>query len=325
MKNKIRVGIVGYGNLGKGVELALKQNKDFILKGIFTRRDVSQIDTNSKVIHISDVLNYKNEIDVMILCGGSANDLPKQGPELIQHFNTVDSYDNHAKIPEYFKKMDKNAKKFNKVSLISIGWDPGLFSLNRLLAQSILPNGQCYTFWGEGVSQGHSEAIRKIDGVKYAVQYTIPSKEAIEKVKMAHNPHLENKEKHTRTCYVVPYDFNETERIEKEIKNMPDYFLGYDTTVHFIDEKEFLKKHTKMPHGGSVIHTGKTGKNHNQKIEFNLSLDHNPEFTSSVAIAFARAAYKMALDGKKGAFSIFDIPISYISPKSKEELIRELL
>jgi diaminopimelate dehydrogenase len=307
------------------VELALKQNSDFILKGIFTRRDTSLIDTNSKVIHISHILDYKDEVDVMILCGGSANDLPKQGPEFAGYFNTVDSYDNHNKIPEYFKKVDEVAKKSKKVSLISAGWDPGLFSLNRLLAQSILPDSRNYTFWGKGVSQGHSDAIRKIEGVKYAIQYTIPSEEAIKKVRSGENPHLENCQKHTRTCYVVPNDFNDTDRIEKEIKTMANYFLGYDTTVHFITEEEFKKNHSKMPHGGSVICTGKTSDEHKQRIEFNLFLDNNPEFTSSVLVAFARAVYRMALDNKTGAFSVFDIPLAYLSPKSEEELRKELL
>ena len=325
MKNKIQVGIVGYGNLGRGVELALKQNPDFVLKGIFTRRDPSLIETDSKVIHISKVLDYKDQIDVMILCGGSANDLPKQCPMLAAHFNTVDSYDNHSNIPEYFKTVDRVAKSSNKVSLISVGWDPGLFSLNRLLAQSILPNGKSYTFWGKGVSQGHSDAIRKIKGVKYAIQYTIPSEEAIEKVRAGNNPRLKTRDKHTRLCYVVPYDFNDIGRIEKEIKTMPNYFLNYHTTVHFITEEEFIKEHSKMPHGGFVIHTGKTNDNHNQKIEFNLSLENNPEFTSSVLVAFARGAYRMSLEGKKGAFSVFDIPFAYLSPKSGGELRKELL
>lgn len=325
MENKIKVGIVGYGNLGKGVELALKQNPDFMLKGIFTRRDPSLIETDAKVIHISKILDYKNEIDVMILCGGSANDLPEQCPMLAAFFNTVDSYDNHGKIPEYFKTVDKVAKDSNKVSLISVGWDPGLFSLNRLLAQSILPNGKSYTFWGKGVSQGHSDAIRKIKGVKYAIQYTIPSEEAIEKVKSGNNPELKTGDKHRRSCYVVPYNFDDIDRIEKEIKTMPNYFLDYDTTVHFITEEEFTENHSKMPHGGFVIHTGKTNNNHNQKIEFNLSLENNPEFTSSVLVAFARGVYRMSLEGKKGAFSVFDIPFAYLSPKSGEELRKELL
>ena len=325
MENKIRIGIVGYGNLGKGVKLALDQNDDFILKGIFTRRDLSSTETDSRFIHISKVLDYKDEIDVMILCGGSANDLPEQCPVLAQYFNTIDSYDNHAKIPEYFNKIDEIAKNSNKVSLISAGWDPGLFSLNRLLAESILPNGQSYTFWGEGVSQGHSNAIRKIEGVKYAIQYTIPAKEAVEKARAGKNPCFDPKKVYTRVCYVVPYSIKDADKIEKEIKSMPNYFLGYNTIVHFISEDEFKKNHCEMPHGGNVIRTGKTGDNHKHKIEFSLSLDNNPEFTSSVLVAFTRAVYRMSLEGKKGAFSMFDIPLSYISPKSGEELRKELL
>ncbi|NLJ98190.1 MAG: diaminopimelate dehydrogenase [Tissierellia bacterium] len=325
MENKIRVGIVGYGNLGKGVELALKQNPDFVLKAIFTRRDPSLMDTSSNMVHIDKILDYKDEIDVMILCGGSANDLPEQCPVIASHFNTVDSYDNHGKIPEYFNKVNEVAKKSNKVSLFSIGWDPGLFSLNRLIAQSIIPNGKTYTFWGEGVSQGHSDAIRRIDGVKDAIQYTVPLKEAIDEVRTGSNPDLEANERHRRVCYVVPYDLNDKDRIEREIKSMPNYFLDYDTTVHFITEEELLSNHSKMPHGGFVIHTGKTDNSHNQRVEFSLSLENNPEFTSSVLVAFARAAYRMSLEDKKGAFSIFDIPLAFLSPKSGEELRKELL
>ena len=325
MDKKIRVGIVGYGNLGKGVELALRENKDFVLKGIFTRRDPSLIDTDSKVIPLSKVLDYKDEIDVMFLCGGSANDLPQQCPILAACFNTIDAYDNHSQIPDYFNMVDDIAKDSNKVILISIGWDPGLFSLNRLLNQAIFPNRQSYTFWGEGVSQGHSEAVRKIKGVKYAVQYTIPLEEAMEKVRSGNNPQLTSREKHKRVCYVVPLDFNDTNRIEEEIKTMPDYFAEYDTTVHFITEEEFLKNHSKMPHGGFVISTDINKNNHKQRIEFNLSLENNPEFTAAVLVAFARGVYRMSLEGKKGAFSIFDIPLSYISPKSNEELRKELL
>ena len=325
MDNRIRVGIVGYGNLGKGVELALKQNPDFILKGIFTRRDVSSLDTDSKVIHISEILDYKDDIDVMILCGSSANDLPEQGPMLAAHFNTVDSYDNHNNIPQYFDSVNKAASKANKVSLISVGWDPGLFSLARLLFESVLPDGENYTFWGKGVSQGHSDAIRRIEGVKAAVQYTIPSEEAIERIRAGDNPKLEATERHTRVCYVVPYDMNDRDRIEKEIKSMPNYFLGYDTTVHFISEEEFIKNHTKMPHGGWVIRTGTSENNNKQRMEFSLSLESNPEFTSSVLVAFARAVNRIAQEGKKGAFTVFDIPFAYLSPKSGEELRKELL
>ncbi|HLR34808.1 MAG TPA: diaminopimelate dehydrogenase [Tissierellales bacterium] len=325
MENKIRVGIVGYGNLGKGVELALKQNNDFVLKGIFTRRDVSLIKSNLNVIHISKVLDYKDEIDVMILCGGSANDLPEQCPVLSSCFNTIDAYDNHSKIPDYFNMIDNVARESNKVSLISVGWDPGLFSINRLLAQAILPKGQDYTFWGEGVSQGHSEAVGRIKGVKHAAQYTIPIKDAIERARSGENPQLEAREKHKRICYVVPFNFDDVDRIEKEIKTMPDYFLDYDTTVHFITEEKFIKDHSEMPHGGFVISTDINKNNHRQRMEFNLSLDNNPEFTAAVLVAFARGVYRMALEGKKGAFSIFDIPLSYISPKSNEELRKELL
>lgn len=325
MENKIRVGIVGYGNLGKGVELALKYNSDFVLKGIFTRRDISLVDANSKVIHISKILDYQDEIDVLILCGGSASDLPKQCPMLASCFNTVDSYDNHCKISEYFKIVNNAAKSSNKVSLISAGWDPGLFSLNRLLGQAILPNGSDYTFWGKGVSQGHSDAIRKIKGVKNAIQYTIPSEEAIEKVRSGDNPNLEAIEKHKRVCYVVPYDFNDIDRIESEIKSIPNYFKGYNTTVHFITEEEMEKNHSNMPHGGFVIHTDKNENNHKQRIEFSLSLENNPEFTSSVIVAFARGVYRMSKEGKSGAFSVFDIPLSYISSMSGEELREKLL
>ena len=325
MNNKIRVGIVGYGNLGKGVELALKYNDDFDLKGIFTRRDTSIVKANSKVIHISKILEYKDEIDVLILCGGSANDLPEQCSNLASCFNTVDSYDNHCKIPEYFNKVDNAAKNSNKVSLISIGWDPGLFSLNRLLGQSILPKGNSYTFWGKGVSQGHSDAIRKIKGVKNAIQYTIPSEEAIKKVRAGENPNLKTIDKHERVCYVVPYDFNDINKIENEIKSIPNYFVGYNTTVHFITDEEFERNHTNMPHGGFVIHTDKNENNHNQIIEFKLSLENNPEFTSSVLIAFARGVYRLSQEGKSGAFTIFDIPLSYISPMSEEELRKKLL
>ena len=323
--SKIKVGIVGYGNLGKGAELALKHNPDFQLVGIFTRRDVSQIDSNSNIIHISKILEYKDKIDVMILCGGSAKDLPKQCPVLVNYFNTVDSYDNHENIPEYFEIVDKMAKQSNKVSLISAGWDPGLFSMNRLLAQVVFPKGANYTFWGKGVSQGHSDAIKRIKGVKDAVQYTIPSKEAIEKIRSGEKPKLDNGERHKRICYVVPNDRKSMDRIEKEIKSMPNYFLEYDTTVHFISEEELKINHSKMSHGGFVICTDTTKNNNKQRMEFSLSLESNPEFTSAVVVAFARAVYKMSLEGKKGAFTVFDIPLAYLSPKSGEELRKELL
>lgn len=325
MHSKIRVGIVGYGNLGKGVELALKENPDFELIGIFSRRGASTIDSDSNIIHLSKVLDYKDKIDVMFLCGGSAKDLPEQCPSLAYHFNTVDSYDNHKNIPEYFEMVDKIAIESNKVSLVSAGWDPGLFSMSRLLAQAILPNGKDYTFWGKGVSQGHSDAIRRIEGVKNAVQYTIPAEAAMEKIRSGETPYLKNEDRHKRVCYVVPYDFKDKDRIEQEIKSMPNYFLGFDTTVHFITEEELKEKHSKMPHGGSVICTGTTRNNHKQVMEFSLSLESNPEFASSVLVAFARAVYRLSNEGKKGAFTVFDIPMAYLSPKSGEELRKELL
>ncbi len=325
MHSKIRAGIVGYGNLGKGVELALEENPDFELVGIFTRRDVSTIDSKSNVIPISNILDFKDKIDVMFLCGGSAKDLPEQCPKLAEHFNTIDSYDNHKNIPKYFNMIDNIAKKSNKVSLISVGWDPGLFSMIRLLSQVVLPNGKEYTFWGKGVSQGHSDAIRRIRGVKDAVQYTIPSEEAIKKIRSGETPVLNNEDMHKRECYVVTYDMEDRDRIEQEIKSIPNYFLGFDTTVHFISEEELKEKHSKMPHGGCVICTGITNNKHKQVMEFNLSLENNPEFASSVLVAFARAVYKLSIEGKKGAFTVFDIPLSYLSPKSGEELRKELL
>ena len=323
--DKIRVGIVGYGNLGKGAELALKYNPDFQLVGIFTRRDISNIDSNSNIIHISKILEYQDKIDVMILCGGSAKDLPEQGPSLAKFFNTIDSYDNHANIPKYFETMDKVAKESGKVSLISAGWDPGLFSMNRLLGQTIFPKGNSYTFWGKGVSQGHSDAIKRIEGVKNAIQYTIPSEEAMDKVRAGKTPKLTNGDKHKRVCYVVPCDIKDKDRIEKEIKSMPNYFLEYDTTVHFITEEELKKNHSKMPHGGFVISTDINGNNHKQRMEFSLELESNPEFASTVLITFARAVYRLSQEGKKGAFTVFDIPLAYLSPKSGEDLRKEFL
>lgn len=323
--DKIRVGIVGYGNLGRGAELALKQCPDFQLIGIFTRRNTSDIDSDSEIIHISKVLEYKNKIDVMILCGGSAEDLPKQCPILANYFNTVDSYDNHENIPKYFETIDKITKESNKISLISAGWDPGLFSINRLLAEAIFPKGKNYTFWGRGVSQGHSDAIKKIEGVKDAIQYTIPSEEAMEKIRSGKNPNLTNGDRHKRICYVVPYDLKDKDRIENEIKTMPNYFLEYDTTIYFVTEEELRNNHSQMPHGGFVICTDTTGNNHKQRMEFSLSLESNPEFASAVLVAFARAVYKLSLEGKKGAFTVFDIPLAYLSSKSGGELRKELL
>ncbi|WP_353095345.1 diaminopimelate dehydrogenase [Tissierella praeacuta] len=325
MKNKIRIGIVGYGNLGHGVELAINQNTDMELIGIFTRRDPNILDTKSKVIHISNILDFKDRIDVMILCGGSAKDLDEQCPMVAEHFNTVDSFDNHGRIPEYFEKVNNIALNSNKLSLISTGWDPGLFSLNRLLGQAILPSGKDYTFWGEGISQGHSDAIRRIEGVKNGVQYTVPVKEVLDKVRNCEDINIPSCERHKRVCYVACEENGNRDRIEKEIKTMPNYFAEYNTTVHFISEEELKEKHNKMPHGGFVIRTGNTGLGTKQKMEFNLNLESNPEFTSSVLTAYARAVHRMASEGKVGAITIFDIPLAYLSSKTGEELRKELL
>ncbi|KEH98488.1 diaminopimelate dehydrogenase [Clostridium massiliodielmoense] len=325
MNNKIRVGIVGYGNLGRGVELALSQNEDFELEAIFTRRDPSKVDANSKMVHISKIEDYKGKIDVMILCGGSALDLPEQGPKIVENFNTIDSFDTHARIPKYFKAMDEVAKKSGTIGLISIGWDPGLFSLNRILSEAVLPNGKDYTFWGTGVSQGHSDAIRRVEGVKNGVQYTVPVKNAIQRVRSGENPELAVSEKHNRVCYVVAEEEADTKKIEEEIKNMPNYFADYDTEVHFVTEDILKSQHSGMPHGGFVIRTGNTSDGNNQRIEFSLKLSSNPQFTASVIVAYARAVYRLSKEGKKGAHTIFDIPLSYISPKSPEELRAELL
>lgn len=325
MNNKIRVGIVGYGNLGKGVELALLQNPDFELEAIFTRRNPENLSGASKMVHISEIEAYKEKIDVMILCGGSATDLPEQTPEIAKMFNTVDSFDTHAKIPEYFNVLDDITRNAGTISLISVGWDPGLFSLNRILGQVVLPNGKDYTFWGKGVSQGHSDAIRRVKGVKNGVQYTVPVESAIEMVRTGKNVELSTREKHERVCYVVAEDGADLDYITNEIKTMPNYFSDYNTTVNFITEEEFNKNHKGMPHGGFVIRTGVTGNGTNQKIEFNLELGSNPEFTSSVLVAYARAVYRLQKEGQTGARTVLDIPFSYLSPKSGEELRKEIL
>lgn len=325
MDNKIRVGIVGYGNLGRGTELAMSENPDMRLVAIFTRRNPDMLDSKSNVVHISKILDFKDKIDIMILCGGSASDLEKQGPAIVSHFNTIDSFDNHTKIPEYFEKMDKIAKKSSKLSLISVGWDPGLFSLIKLLGQSILPNGQNYTFWGDGLSQGHSDAIRKIKGVKNGVQYTVPIQEVLDKVRNYENIDIPANKRHKRICYVCVEDNADLAKIKNEIKTMPNYFAGYDTSVFFISEEELIKNHSKMPHGGLVIRTGITGKNNRQTVEFKLTLDSNPEFTSSVVVAYARAVFRLSKEGKTGAISVFDVPLAYLSPMSSEELRRKLL
>lgn len=322
---KIKIGIVGYGNLGKGAELAIQNNSDMELVAIFTRRDPEILNTKSHAVHISKILEYKGKIDVMILCGGSLKDLDIQGPMVAAHFNTVDSFDNHNRIPQYFDKMNEVAQKSNTLSLISTGWDPGLFSLNRLLGQSVLPNGKDYTFWGEGVSQGHSDAIRRIDGVKDGIQYTVPCKEALEKVRTCQDIEIAPKDRHKRICYVVCEAGADKARIEREIKSMPDYFEGYDTTVYFISEEELKANHSKMPHGGFVIRTGITGNETKQRMEFNLKLESNPEFAASVLIAYGRAVYRMAKDGKTGAITVFDVPLGLLSPKSMDQLRRELL
>ncbi len=325
MSEKIKVGIVGYGNLGKGVEKALQQNEDFELVAIFTRRDPDEVAASCKLVQISTILEYRDKIDVLILCGGSATDLPEQGPMLAAYFNTVDSFDTHAKIPEYFAQMDQTAKQAGTLSLISTGWDPGLFSLARLYFEAILPEGNTYTFWGKGVSQGHSDAVRRIAGVKDAIQYTIPVSEAIERVRAGDNPLLTTGEKHIRECYVVAEEETDLARIEHAIKTMPNYFADYETTVHFVTAQELHEQHSGMPHGGVVIRTGRTGEETKQRSEFSLALESNPEFTGSVLVAFARAVARLSKQGETGARSVLDIPPAYLSPKSGQQLRAELL
>lgn len=325
IRKVLRVGIVGYGNLGKGAELAIRQNPDIELIAIFTRRAASELDTDTMVIPLSKMENFIGKIDVMILCGGSAKDLPTQTVELCKHFNTVDSFDTHAKIPEYFDEVDKTARSYNKLSLISTGWDPGLFSMMRLLGQSVLPLGEEYTFWGKGLSQGHSDAIRRVAGVKNGVQYTIPIESAIEKVRSGQSPKLSVAEKHQRVCYVVPEEGADILEIERSIKSMPHYFDQYQTIVHFITEEDLLTNHSGMPHGGFVFRSGTSATGSKQRIEFSLSLESNPQFTASVLVAFARAVDRLANEGQIGARTVFDIPLGYLSPKSSEELMKSLL
>lgn len=325
----IKIGIIGYGNLGKGVELAIKQNQDMELVAIFTRRNPESLKTftKTKIINVSEIENWKDKIDVAILCGGSATDLPEQGPKYANFFNTIDSFDTHAKVKEYYENMNTVAKNSGKLSIISVGWDPGLFSLNRLYAESILPNGNTYTFWGKGVSQGHSDAIRRIKGVKNAIQYTIPIEEAIEKVRNGENPELSTRAKHLRECFVVLEENADKNYIETEIKNMPNYFAEYDTTVHFISEDELRIKHSGMPHGGFVIRSGITGDNGNtnQIIEYSLKLESNPEFTASVLVSYARAAYRLHKKGETGARTVLDIPPALLSLKTNEELLKTIV
>ncbi|MFR9207579.1 MAG: diaminopimelate dehydrogenase [Lachnospiraceae bacterium] len=326
---KIRIGIAGYGNLGHGVENALKSTPDMELKGVFTRRDPKGIKTltNVPVFSIENAKEMVDDIDVMIMCGGSANDLPKQTVEMAEHFNVIDSFDTHAKIPDHFKAVDNACKKSGKVGIISAGWDPGMFSLNRLYGQAILPNGKDYTFWGKGVSQGHSDAIRRIEGVKDARQYTIPVVSALESVRKGETPELSTRQKHTRECFVVAQEGADLKRIESEIKSMPNYFADYDTTVHFISEEELIKNHSGIPHGGIVFRTGTTGLQNENKhlIEYSLKLDSNPEFTSSILVAFARAAYRLNREGQTGCKTVFDIAPAYLHIESAEELRRKLL
>ena len=325
--DKIKVGIYGYGNLGKGVKKEISKSKDMELLAIFTRREPSTLNIASKtpVISIKDLEKWTDKIDVMIMCGGSATDLPEQVPEVSKLYNTVDSFDTHAKIPEFFNKVNESSKKANKTSVISGGWDPGMFSVMRLYASSILGGGTTYTFWGKGVSQGHSDAIRRIEGVKNAIQYTIPIEDAMERVRNGENPELTTAEKHLRDCFVVAEEGADKDKIEKEIKTMPNYFSDYHTEVHFITEDELKRNHSKMSHGGFVIHSGETGEGNKQIIEYSLKLDSNPEFTASVLIALARATYRMNANGQYGAKTIFDIPPILLSEKSAEELRKYML
>ena len=327
--SKIRIGIVGYGNIGRGVEQAIKRNEDMELAAVFTRRDPASVKVateGAKVVHMDDMLSMKGDVDVMVLCGGSATDLPVMGPEIAANFNTIDSFDTHAKIPEYFANVDKAAKEGNNISIISVGWDPGMFSLNRLYAESILVQGSTYTFWGKGVSQGHSDAIRRIPGVKNAIQYTVPVDEAVDQVRSGSEPKLTTRDKHTRECYVVAQESANKAEIENAIKTMPNYFDEYNTTVHFISEEELKRDHSKMPHGGFVIRTGETGEEGNKHvIEYSLKLDSNPEFTASVLIAYARAAYRLNQKGENGARSVFDIAPALLSMKTPEQLRKEIL
>lgn len=327
---KTRIGIIGYGNLGRGVECAVKNSEDCELAAVFTRRNPETVKLqlpDVPVCSIDEVDNWAGKIDVMILCGGSATDLPVQTPEFAKKFNVVDSFDTHARIPEHYKAVDEAASGSGHIAVISVGWDPGMFSLNRLYANAVLPQGSDYTFWGRGVSQGHSDAIRRISGVKNAKQYTIPSQAALEEVRSGSCPELTTRQKHTRECFVVLEDGADAAAVEKEIKEMPNYFADYDTTVHFISEEELEKNHGGMAHGGFVFRTGKTGMNmeHNHVIEYSLKLDSNPEFTTSVLVAYARAANRLAKEGQTGCKTVFDIAPAYLSPKSGEELRAALL
>lgn len=328
MSQRIRVAIAGYGNLGRGVEAALTQNPDMRLVGVFSRRDpvsVSLLDSSVPVYAMADIEQYQDEVDVMILCGGSKSDLPEQGPYLAQFFNTVDSFDTHAKVPEYYAALDQSARDAGRVALLSVGWDPGLFSLNRLYGEAILPEGETYTFWGKGLSQGHSDAVRRISGVKSAVQYTLPSEDAIARVRNGEQPQLTTREKHTRECFVVLENNADADAVRNSIVTMPDYFADYDTVVNFIDQDTFNKEHSSMPHGGFVIRSGNSGIDTKQTIEYSLALGSNPEFTASVLVAYARAVYRLARLNDIGAKTVFDIAPGLLSPKSPAQLRKELL
>ncbi len=326
----IRIGIYGYGNLARGVEAAIRQNPDMELSAVFTRRDPATLKIRTEgvpVLHADEAESMVGKIDVMVICGGSATDLPEQTPRLAGLFNVVDSFDTHARIPEHFSAVDSAARKSGKAAMISVGWDPGMFSLNRLYASAILPEGKDYTFWGRGVSQGHSDAIRRIEGVVNAKQYTVPVEAALTAVRAGENPELSTREKHTRECYVVAAEGADKARIEREIKEMPNYFADYDTTVTFITEEELLRDHGGIPHGGVVIRSGVTGfeRENSHVIEYSLKLDSNPEFTSSVLVAYARATYRMAAEGASGCKTVFDVPPAYLSAKSGEELRKTML
>ena len=326
----IRIGILGYGNLGKGVESAIKQNPDMELAAVFTRRNPQDLVIRTQqvpVLSADELAGMQDKIDVLILCGGSATDLPVQTPAYAGDYNVVDSFDTHAKIPEHFAKVQEAAASGKKTAIISVGWDPGMFSLNRLYGNVILPEGKDYTFWGKGVSQGHSDAIRRVEGVKDGKQYTIPVEAALEAVRSGSNPELTTRQKHTRECFVVPKEGADLKKIEAEIKNMPNYFADYDTTVHFITQEELQKNHSSIPHGGFVLRTGVTGvdKENKHLIEYRLKLDSNPEFTASVLVAYARAAYRMNQEGLYGCKTVFDVAPAYLSPLSGEELRKNLL
>ena len=326
-REMIKLGILGYGNLGRGVENAMKFNKDMELCAIFTRRnpETVKVNSNTPVVSVNDIEQWKDKLDVLIICGGSATDLPVQTPKYAEMFNVIDSFDTHARIPEHFANVDKAAKKSGKVAIISLGWDPGMFSLNRLFGNVLLPNGKDYTFWGKGISQGHSDAIRRIKGVKNAKQYTIPVEEALKSVRNGENPELTTRQKHTRECFVVLEEGADPKQVEHEIVTMPNYFSDYDTTVHFITEEELVKNHSGIPHGGFVIRTGETSVGTKHVIEYSLKLDSNPEFTSSVLVAYARACYRLNKEGQSGCKTIFDIAPAYLINKTNEELISTML